>query len=852
MVGIVIVSHSARIAEGVAELAREMGGAEVKLETAGGLDGVVDEETGAVEHPIGTDAVRVMDAIERAWSDDGVLVLMDLGSAVLSAEMAIELLGDERGERVLLCEAPLVEGAVAAAVTAKLGMPLEQVAAEARTGLAGKIAHLGAGGTADAVGPGPDDDDAVVTVLSVDVAHGLHARPAARFVQAAAGFDATVTVRNLTTGAGPADATSLNGVATLGVRQGQQVEVRASGPGAQPAIDALIALASRRFDEPAEERAVAATEEPAPAPAGDAVAAGVLGGFAASPGNAVGAVRRFHTPAIEVPDVHPNDAPAELATLESALGETAVAVAAQRDAVATRAGEDDARIFDAHLLFLRDEALLGPARDAITGREVSAARAWQDSVDAVAATWDGLDDEYLRARAIDLRSVGAQVLARILGVAPPAPRLEAPGILVAADLTPADTAGLDPDTALGIVTAHGGPTSHAAVLARALGIPAVVGVGPRALALEEGSPLAVDGTRGEVLPGPAPEVIARLDAERRERAERLESLRSMAGEPAVTSDGVVVEVAANVGGPGEVPAAVAAGADGIGLFRTEFLFIDRATLPDEHEQEAAYRAAAEALQGRPLLVRTLDAGADKPVAALGQAREENPFLGVRGIRLGLARPDLLLAQLRALLRVAADHRVRVMFPMIATTEELSAARALVERAREQVEGRAREQVKEVEERARGSALAAALEVGIMIEVPAAALTASSLAAEADFFSIGTNDLTQYTLAADRGNEHVAALNDPLHPAVLRLIAATVEGAAARDRWVGVCGELAGDPSAAALLMGLGVRELSMAAPAIAAVKHAVRSTSIEQARSLAERALVCATAAQVRDLLAAP
>jgi phosphoenolpyruvate-protein phosphotransferase/dihydroxyacetone kinase phosphotransfer subunit len=840
MVGIVIVSHSVRIAEGVAELAREMGGADVKLETAGGLEAVVDDESGAVEHPIGTDAVRVMDAIERAWSDDGVLVLMDLGSAVLSAEMAIDLLGDERRERILLCEAPLVEGAVAAAVTAKLGMSLEQVAAEARGGLAGKVAHLGAGGPRVDAGAGAADDDAVVAVLSVDLPHGLHARPAARFVQAAAGFDAALSVRNLTTGAGPADAASLNGVATLGVREGQQVEVRASGPDAARAIDALQALAARRYDEPDDE--AAAVEPEQPVPGGGAVADGVLTGFAASPGSAVGAVRRFHTPPLEVPDVHPNDAPAELATLEAALREAAVSVAAQRDAVARLAGEADARIFDAHLLVLRDEALLAPARDAIASTGVSAARAWQDSVTAIAATWDALDDEYLRARAVDLRSVGAQVLARIVGVAPPAPRLDAPGILVAADLTPADTAGLDPATALGIVTAHGGPTSHAAVLARALGIPAVVGVGPQALSLDEGSPVAVDGARGEVHVDPSPEVVARFDAERRARAERLESLRAMAGEPAVTSDGVVIEVAANVGGPGEVAAAVAAGADGIGLFRTEFLFMDRPTLPDEHEQEAAYRAAAEALEGRPLLVRTLDAGADKPVAALGQAREENPFLGVRGIRLGLARPDLLLAQLRALLRVAADHHVRVMFPMIATTDELSAARALVERAREQTGVRAREQIEG----------AAPLEVGIMIEVPAAALTAASLAADADFFSIGTNDLTQYTLAADRGNEHVAALNDPLHPAVLRLIAATVEGAAARDRWVGVCGELAGDPSAAALLLGLGVRELSMAAPAIASVKHAVRSTSIERAHSLAERALACASAAEVHDLLRAP
>jgi len=852
MVGIVIVSHSHRIAEGVAELAREMGGPEVRLETAGGLD-EVDGADGR-QRPIGTDAVRVMQAIERAWSDDGVLVLMDLGSAVLSAELAIDLLGDERRDQILLCEAPLVEGAVAAAVTAKLGMALEAVAAEARTGLASKIAHLGtemAGSIAaetsphDEAGPVPAaEDEGVIARLSVGVAHGLHARPAARFVQTAAGFDAVVTVRNLTTGAGPADGTSLNGVATLGVREGHEVEVRASGPGAAGAIAALEALAARRFDEPEAAQAPEATSDEVslpperdrsePSHVDEDADTGLLTGFAASPGVAVGELRRLHAPALAVPPGEASDADVELDALDTALRATATAIAGQRDGVAALAGEDDARIFDAHLLFLRDAALLEPARAAIRDRHSTAARAWHDAVETVGATWDGLDDGYMRARAIDLRSVGQQVLAHILGVEMPAVRLDAPGIVVAGDLTPADTAGLDPETALGIVAAHGGPTSHAAVLARALGIPAVVGVGTGALSIPEGTILAVDGARGEVRVAPPADDLARFEAERRLRLERLARLRETSSQPATTRDGTLVEVAANVGGPGEVAAAVAAGADGVGLFRTEFLFMQRDTLPDEHEQEAAYRAASEALGDRPLLVRTLDAGADKPVAALRQAPEANPFLGVRGIRLGLARPDLLQAQLRALLRVAADHHIRVMFPMIATTDELAQARAAVERARA------------------ATGVDADMEVGIMIEVPAAALTAAALAAHADFFSIGTNDLTQYTLAADRGNELVARLNDPLHPAVLRLIALTVEGAETHGRWVGVCGELAGDELAAPLLLGLGVRELSMAGAAIAAVKHAVRSTTLDDARALAARALGCPSAAAVRNMLGAP
>ncbi len=841
MVGIVIVSHSHRIAEGVAQLAREMGGADVKLETAGGLE-AVDGPDGA-EHPIGTDAVRGMQAIDRAWSEDGVLVLMDLGSAVLSAEMAVDLLDEDRRGRVVLTDAPLVEGAVAAAVTAKLGLPLEAVVREARSGLDAKASHLAGERTPDDGAPAaeapPDAGDELVAVLGIDVPHGLHARPAARFVQTAAGFDARIRVRNHTTGAGPADATSLNGVATLGVREGHEVEIRASGPEAADAIEALEALAARRNHEPEHrDGPVMPTETPdraEPAP----VRGDVLVGAAASPGLAVGPSRLLHTPTLPVPEGDGRDHADELAALDRALRETADAIVEQRRAVATKAGEDEARIFDAHLLFLRDEALLGPARAAIRDEGRSAARAWRDAVESMAATWAALEDEYMRARAVDLQSVGDQVLARILGADVPEPRLKAAGILVAADLTPADTARLDPAVAHGIATARGGPTSHAAVIARALGIPAVVGAGPRLLALEEGSTIAIDGAAGEVLIDPAPAVVADFEREARARSERLAALRERASEPVVTVDGVAVEVAANVGRPEEVAPAVEAGADGIGLFRTEFLFMERSEVPDEHEQEAAYRAAAEALDGRPLLVRTLDAGADKPIAGLPRSPEPNPFLGVRGIRLGLEHPELLEAQLRAVCRVALDHPMRIMFPMVATTDELAAARAAFERARAHVEA----------ERPEPEAAARRIEVGIMVEVPSGALMSATLAADCDFFSIGTNDLTQYAMAADRGNEHVAGLNDPLHPAVLRLIATTVEGAETRNRWVGVCGEVAGDELAAPLLLGLGVRELSMAAPAIAAVKEAVRSTSVEEARKLAVAALTCTTAAEVRAML---
>jgi phosphocarrier protein FPr len=819
MVGIVIVSHSHLIAEGVAELAREMGGPDVKLETAGGLD--------MPDHPIGTDAVLVMAAIDRAWSDDGVLVLMDLGSAVLSAEMALDLMPEDRRANVLLCEAPIVEGAVAAAVTSKLGASLDRVAREARGGLAGKIAHLGDTGAAAEVAPDahPAGDEETIR-LAVTAPHGLHARPAARFVQTASSFDARITIRDLTNGRGPADAASLNGVAMLGATQGHEVEVAASGPQATEALAAIHALAERDFDDRPEAN-VAGTSAPAPSLAEPDVS-GIVRGHPASPGIAIGPARRFRTPDLPIPEGPGTGADAERATFDTALADVRDEIVHQREHVAGMATADEAEIFDAHLLFLKDDALLAPTNDAIADGGRSAARAWHDVIERTAARWDALEDEYLRARAADLRSVGRQVLARLLGLPLPGPELEAPGVVIARDLAPADTVGLDPSMALGIVTAAGGPTSHAAVLARSLGIPAVVGAGDSVLTVPDETSVALDGSTGVVYVDPEASVVSELTAAREARDAVVREAQASALEPARTIDGVTIEVAANIGSPADAVRAVAAGADGVGLFRTEFLFMGRSAMPDEREQEAAYRETAEALGERPLLIRTLDAGADKPIPYLEQPNEANPFLGVRGIRLGLQRPELLQAQLRAILRVAADHPLRVMFPMVATMDELREAMDLLRGAGDRPP---------------------TLEVGVMVEVPAAALLADRLAEDADFFSIGTNDLTQYTMAADRGNVRVGALADAVHPAVLRSIRLTVDAADAHGRWVGVCGELAGDADATPLLLGLGVRELSMGAPSIALVKRAVRGVDLTAARALADDALGCASAGEVRELL---
>jgi phosphoenolpyruvate-protein phosphotransferase/dihydroxyacetone kinase phosphotransfer subunit len=826
VVGIVIVSHSGTLAEGVRELAAEMAGPDVKLELAGGL---------AEEGALGTDAVRVMEAIGRADSGDGVLVLMDLGSAVLSAETALDFLTPEQRESVLLCEAPLVEGAVAAAVAARLGEPLARVAEEARGGLQGKNAQLGAGEPAApaAAGTSPPLEEGLTLRLEIRNRLGLHARPAARFVETAAGFDANVQVLNLTSGRGPASGRSLNGLATLGIRQGHEILVSAQGPQAAAALEALADLAARDFDDQA-----APPPPPSAARAGPPAAdeGGAVKGLPGAPGIVLGPARHFRAPEPEIPTGSSGDPEAEWDALTRALEQVRAEIRAARDSIAARAGEYSAAIFDAHLLFLDDEALLEPVRRAIFEEGKNAPEAWHSAAESVAADYRALDDEYLQARAEDLTGVARQVVAALTGDTAAA-SLSARGIVVATDLTPSDTASLDRELALGIATAVGSPTSHSAILARSLGIPAAVGLGETLLSVPEGTGLLLDGDAGTVHVEPDAELAGEYKRRAAEREQATRRARAAAAEPAVTQDGQRIEVAANIGSPEDVPAAIENGAEGVGLLRTEFLFLERDSMPSEDEQYAAYKSVAEALKGRPLILRTLDVGADKPLPYLPLQPEANPFLGVRGIRLALDRPELLETQLRAVLRTAAEYPLKVMFPMVATLEEYRHAKAVLANVRAWLE------------RA-GGTIPEELQVGVMIEVPAAALAAEQFAPEVDFFSLGTNDLTQYTMAAERGNAAVAGLADGLHPSVLRRIKTVAEAANGHGKWVGVCGELASDPAAVPVLVGLGIAELSANAPAIPAVKQAVRGVDAEAARDLAEHALELSSAAEVRKLVA--
>ena len=635
---------------------------------------------------------------------------------------------------------------------------------------------------------------------------GLHARPAARFVETASRFDAAITVADETTGRGPADARSLSALITLAVRQGHTILLRASGAQASEALAALRELADDGFGD--DDGAPAPAEPPAPPPTPESppVTAGtVLQGIPASAGIVIAPARKpsiGSDPALGLTPIRAeaasdplwsadlerssdpsagsaggtgSDPAEEWGRLERARAAARGDVEAARDRIAEQAGAEEAAIFDAHLLLLDDSALLDPARRAIEGG-ASAAAAWGEAARATAEAYRGLDDPYLRERADDVEDVGGRVLRHLTGA--PAPgAIEAPGVLVVRDLTPGDAAALDRERVQGIAVGRGGATSHAAILARALGIPAVVGLGERLGEVADGTLLVLDGDAGTIEVDPPADTLAEREQAREAAERRRARARERATEPARMRDGETIEVAANVGSAADAAAAVELGADGVGLLRTEFLFLDRDEAPSEDEQVAVYEEIAAALEGRPVIVRTLDAGADKPLRFLPQAQEDNPFLGVRGIRLGLAHPELLRTQLRAIATVAARHPLKVMFPMVATLDEYRQARAMID---------------------------ADVEVGVMLEVPAMALQADAFAREVDFFSVGTNDLTQYTMAAERGNEALAGLLAGLQAPVLRLIAAAVEAARAHGRWVGVCGELAGEPEAAVVLAGLGV------------------------------------------------
>lgn len=638
-------------------------------------------------------------------------------------------------------------------------------------------------------------------------AHGIHARPAARIATAARGYDAEIEIGGRDR---IASARSPVALMTLGLVRDDRVTLRARGPEAVRAVSALAKLIESGLGDEAE-----ATPAPARAPA--ATVAGRIGGVSASPGLAVG------------PAVHFAVAIATVEERGRGLAEERAALAEARRAVDARLAAQPGEIAEAHRGLLDDPELDAAAEAGIAAGH-SAAFAFRAAVEDVAARLSATGNALLIERIDDLRDLERQMLVALTGEGAAHPRDLPDGAILIADLLfPSDMMALDLSRIAGICTARGGPTSHVAILAASAGVPMLVAAGEGVAAIPEGREVILDASTGWLDPAPNEQSLtdarSRTEVQREARAAAV----AAAAEDCRMADGTRIEIFANLASAEEAARGVAAGAEGCGLLRTEFLFHDRPAAPSEDEQAAVYAEVARALGGRPLIVRTLDAGGDKPLPYLPMAAEDNPALGLRGVRLSLVRPDLLDTQLRAILRAAGEGDIRIMVPMIVDAAELAAVRAALDRA------------------AAGLGVAP-VSLGVMIETPSAALLAHSLAETADFLSVGTNDLTQYALAADRGNPATAARIDALHPAVLRLIAAAGEGAARHGKWFGICGGVASDPLAAAILIGLGATELSATPAAIPALKAAVRRLRMDDCRALARRALDARTAAEVRDL----
>jgi phosphoenolpyruvate-protein phosphotransferase len=672
---------------------------------------------------------------------------------------------------------------------------------------------------------------AAARTLIITLPQGLHARPAALLAQRARSFGAHISF-----GAHgrKANARSVVAIMTLGVRQGDELFIEASGADAAAAVATLTAdlqeaqraPAAANRDDAMHGPARAPGSGPARSPAAAQLQPGVFAGASAVPGLAVGRATRIERREIEVAEIGAGPA-AERAQLQLAQSH----VRARLTRVADTGGATRREIISAHLEFL-DDPQMNEHADALIASGMSAGFAWRSAIRGAITALETLDDSRLRERADDLLDVESHVLLALAGEARPMLiPLPERAVLIADDLLPSELTALDRERLVAICLARGGVTSHVAILAAAMSVPMLVGLGSGIRAISEGTEVIVDADGGTLQTAPSAAAVEQARNQVDARRMRGAQLQADAQIECRALDGTRIEVFANLGNVADATAAVANGAEGCGLLRTEFLFIDRETAPDEQEQLAAYQGIAAALGTRPLILRLMDVGGDKPLRYLPLPAEENPALGMRGVRTALAHPQLLRTQLRAALRVQPAGCVRLLIPMITDVEEILAVRGIIDELELQLGARAR------------------IEVGAMIETPAAALMASELIREVDFLSIGSNDLTQYTLAMDRGHPQLAGRTDALHPAVLKLVAAAASAGVAAAKMVAVCGGVAADLCAVPILLGLGVRELSVVPAAVPAVKQQIRSLEMNACRELAARCLNLGSPAAVRSLV---
>lgn len=563
----------------------------------------------------------------------------------------------------------------------------------------------------------------------------------------------------------------------------------------------------------------------------------ILKGISASNGIALGKAYRIEKVEFNIEKKAVEDVTHEVERLHQAINETKEDLKLIRDKTLEKMGEEHANIFEAHLLVASDPELFEQVTNMINNDHVNADYALKTVRDNFLVIFESMDNEYMRERAHDIKDVTDRILSKLLGLKLSDPSLiNEEVILIAHDLTPSETAQIDTQYVKGFVTNIGGRTSHSAIMARSLEIPAIVGTKEAMDKVQDGDFIIIDATIGEVYINPSDEKISEYESKRERYLEELKELLKLKDEPTLTKDGIQVELAANIGSPQDLSGVLQHGAEGVGLFRTEFLYMGRDTFPTEEEQYAAYKYVLETMGDKPVVIRTLDIGGDKQLPYLDLPEELNPFLGYRAIRLCLDQPELFKTQLRALLRASVHGNLRIMFPMIATLDEFIQAKELLLEVKEELT-------------TNGIEVSDSIQVGMMVEIPSAAVLADQFAQVVDFFSIGTNDLIQYTFAADRMNEHVSYLYQPYHPSILRLVKHVIDSAHKHGKWVGMCGEMAGDPLAVPLLLGLGLDEFSMSATSILPTRKLLRNLSKEDMTKLAAEAVEKRTMEEVVNLV---
>lgn len=564
-----------------------------------------------------------------------------------------------------------------------------------------------------------------------------------------------------------------------------------------------------------------------------------LHGIAASDGIAIAKVYTLTEPDLSFKKISVEDTDNEISRLEKALEVSTKEIELIKETALKNLGEEEAQVFEAHLMVLSDPELVGQVKDAITSQKVNAEHALKEVSDMFISIFAGMEDNpYMQERAADIRDVSKRILANLLGVKIPSPAtIKDEVVVVAGDLTPSDTAQLNRQYVKAFVTDIGGRTSHSAIMARSLEIPAIVGTKEITSLAKDGDLIIIDGLSGEVFLNPSEEVVAEYRAKAEAFAAQQAEWEKLKDADTFTKDGHQVELAANIGTPKDLEGVIHNGAEGVGLYRTEFLYMDSHDMPTEEDQFEAYKAVLEGMNGKPVVVRTMDIGGDKELPYLPLPHEMNPFLGYRAIRISLNEPEMFRTQLRALLRASVYGKLRIMFPMIATLNDFRGAKALL----------LEEKAKLVAE---GVAVSDDIQVGIMIEIPAAAVLAHQFAKEVDFFSIGTNDLIQYTMAADRMNERVSYLYQPYNPSILTLIKHVIDSAHKEGKWAGMCGEMAGDQTAVPLLVGLGLDEFSMSASSVLKTRSLISKLTLEDMKALADKAInECATVQEVEALV---